>query len=353
MASHVDGEAALLDMVSYVRPLPLEMPLITDEEAAMSDMSQSHMRHHQYTYRLPTPPRIVVPPPTLTTEMPELNMGTFAGTPNEDIDTRFLKEMIKKTELEKNTMLDWAYERRREAQKILPWLFLGPFSAAKDRNFICDKGITMILAIRTQRNSMNGALQAANAIVQEVATIEAPDYFSLVGYFPQTTKMINHHLAKIRKFNASGHEQMGKVLVFCESGNEKSAAVVAAYLMEMLDGFDHIKAMQVCQAQRFCVNFDDSLKNVLRSYWDILQAKRAVADANVADTNMDLYQDDTPTHSNRQTNLHLQVQTLSLSRPKRTIEDTRDDDDVEMEDGMDPSDVLRFHDRDMTPFQDS
>ncbi|KAF2245407.1 phosphatases II [Trematosphaeria pertusa] len=302
--------------------------MTTHEDTVMSDFSRSHKRHHEYSYRLPTPPRIVVPPPTLTSEVPELTVSCLR-TPDEELDTSFLKEMNLESIVQTNTLLEWAYERRRQAQMILPWLYLGPLTAAKDRDFLRREGITMVLAIRARDNSMNGALKIAKESCHEVATIEAANYFTLIGKFSETTRMINQHVAKFRKYTAAiGTPQLGKVLVFCESGNEKSAAVVAAYLMETLEEFDYIKSMQVCQAQRFCVNFDDTVKNILRSHWDILQARRA------------------------QVIPHLQAQQQSVLKPKRTIEDTRDDEDMDMGDSTDPSDVLRFVGRDITPFVD-
>ncbi|KAK3081559.1 hypothetical protein LTR53_020464, partial [Teratosphaeriaceae sp. CCFEE 6253] len=87
--------------------------------------------------------------------------------------------------------------------------------------------------------------------------------------------MINEHLA--RSHQRTG--KVGKVLVFCESGNERSAGVVAAYLMETHADVDFIKAMQLVQAQRFCANFDDAMKRLLQGYWDILRAGRQVAAA--------------------------------------------------------------------------
>jgi len=42
---------------------------------------------------------------------------------------------------------DWRYEMRREAQEIIPRLFLGPFASAKDENWLKAKGITHIVTI--------------------------------------------------------------------------------------------------------------------------------------------------------------------------------------------------------------
>lgn len=303
------------------------------EESALSDFGNAHRRklHTDYTYRLPTPPRIVVPPPTLANDMPGLVVGT--GNDSE-VDLSFMNQLNLEDIVQKNTLIDWAYERRRQAQMILPWLYLGPMVAAKDRAFLEREGITMAFAIRAQDNSMMGALNASREVCAEVTTIEVPTFHELISRFAETTRIINSHIARFRQHSlkTTGQPTLGKVLIFCESGNEKSAAVVAAYLMIMLNDFDFVKAMQVCQAQRFCVNFDDVLKNILRSYWDVLLARRTVAEANMA-----------AMEANGAT---------STAKQKRTLERTREDDDVDMEDHISPSDdALRFAGRDSTPFQ--
>jgi serine/threonine/tyrosine-interacting protein len=312
------------------------------DEAAMSDYVHTHERHHDYTYRLPTPPRIVVPPPTLSSEYPKLHFSG-RGACEEDLDLSFLKELDLKDIVEKNTLNEWSYENRRNAHMVLPWLYLGPLTAGKDRDFLAREGITMVLAIRTIANSMSGALRIAKEVCLEVASIDAPNYLQLTRKLSETASIINKHLAMVRKHSEStGNPQLGKVLVFCESGNEKSAAVVAAYLMETLDDFDYVKSMQVCQAQRFCVNFDDTIKHCLQSYWDVLLARRSVSNARSA------------VMENAKLQLSgggLAPGSLSNSS-KRSIDDTMDeDDDVDMTGSTDPTDVLRFAGRDMTPFE--
>jgi serine/threonine/tyrosine-interacting protein len=306
------------------------------EEAALSDAGNAHRRNHnEYTYRLPTAPRIVVPPPTLTTDMPGLMVG---ASPN-GVDLSFLRELDLQDIIQKNTIVEWAYERRRQAQMMLPWLYLGPMVSAKDQAFLAREGITMVLAIRAQANSMSGALKAASEVCAEVATIETPTVHELTGRFGDTARIINTHIARVRQHSLqmTGQPTLGKVLVFCESGNEKAAAVVAAYMMDTLNDFDHVKAMQVCQAQRFCVNFDDTLKNILQSYWDILRARRSVASLNADSMQM-----------NGLNGAYLQP---ASSKQKRTFENTHDDDEMDMHSAMDPSDAFRFAGRDSTPFQ--
>ena len=165
----------------------------TREDALLADLANGPKRNlHEYSYRLPTPPRIVVPPPTLTTDMPDLAIGSSAA---EELDLSFLRELNLDDIIQKNTLLEWAYERRRQAQMILPWLYLGPMVAAKDKAFLQHEGITMVLAVRSKPNSMMGAVNAAGEVCLEVATIEAPNFFDLVGRFAETARMINTHVA--------------------------------------------------------------------------------------------------------------------------------------------------------------
>lgn len=316
------------------------------ESPLHSSLGMAMHSQNQYTYRLPTPPRVVVPPPTLSTDMPSLVVGNASG----GLDISFLRDMALENIVQKNTLIEWAYERRRQAQMILPWLFLGPMVASRDKAFFAREGITMVFSIRSRNGSMSGALQAAREAGLAVATTEAQSYHELIKRLGDASRIINEHVATIRQasIQQTGQPVLGKVLVFCESGNEKSAAVVAAYLMETLDNFDYIKAMQVCQAQRFCVNFDDTIKNMLRAYWDILQAARSVS-------NFNAQQDHASNMPNGPGQDSSHPPLPSATRFKRSIEDTRDDEDVEMEmeDGLDPSDALRFLGRDNTPFQGS
>ncbi|KAF2502796.1 phosphatases II [Lophium mytilinum] len=318
------------------------MMQVVHEEATMSDQTLLHKRHHDYVYRLPTPPRIVIPPPTLANELPEVEIDRPSQQNAGDIDVSFLSSVDFSTFLSRNSLMDWSYERRRQAQMVLPFIFLGPMVAAKDMAFLQKEGITMILAIRPRAMGMVGAFKAAEEAGIHTATLEVPDYHTLISTFPRATRLINAHLSSTFTSDPN-NPRLGKVFVFCESGNEKSAAIVAAYLMEMLGNIDYIKAIQICQAQRFCVNFDDTLKNLLQSYWDILLAKRSVAKANHGLITPDL--------------LHGQVaqnipgERSGSSRPKRSLDDSCDG-DMEMEDAEWLSNDARLRAREAAPFQD-
>ncbi|KAF2771867.1 hypothetical protein EJ03DRAFT_325120 [Teratosphaeria nubilosa] len=292
----------------------------------------------EYSYRVPTPPRIVVPPPALNSEaLPEITLNALRSA-------NFLNGVNLNNIVTQNALLEWTYERRREAQMILPYLYLGPMGSAKDEKFLRgDKfagkhvegvrnDVTMVLGIRQKHSFdskvMTGVLRKAQELGVETSSIELAGNQDLIHNFPQTTEMINEHLRTVR--NTTG--QLGKVLVFCESGNERSAGVVAAYLMETHADTDFIKAMQLVQAQRFCANFDDGMKRLLQGYWDILCAKRQI----------EQQQQQQQAMPNGAVGLLHQSCKRGLSR---------DDEDDAM-DGMEDDDNERFGGRSFAPFAD-
>lgn len=217
---------------------------------------------------------------------------------------------------------------RRKAQPILPFLYLGPSSAARDAAILQKEGITMLLVIRdtamAQARMLSGERVAAQLGI-DAAAIDVSGTQELIAAFPRAIAAINSHLIKIYKerggqqqvtMQSGQHQTWGKVLVFCESGNERSACVVAAYLMHMYQT-DLVGALQYIQSQRFCVAYDDNLKFLLDSYQQILEARRAV--------------DYTPPPSQ----VTLQNTTTNIpyiaSRTKRGREDRDDGNDMDMD----------------------
>lgn len=248
-------------------------------------------------------------------------------------------------------MIYWKYESRRNAQQVLPFLFLGPITAARDRDFLRDEGITMLLAVRDIR-IVHARLLGSKAALElgiPCSTVDTSGNQELIGQFPHGIETINAHLSEVHKQNqtssiTSKAPAPGKVLVFCETGNERSAAMVAAYLMAMYS-MDFVKAIQIIHAQRFSVAFDDSLRHLLQTFDCILQAKRDVVHSGQqrggAATNGGVGSSSTPI--NREV----------LRKPsKRTLDETYED-DVDMDGEADPDDVARFARREgAAPFLD-
>lgn len=251
-----------------------------------------HLPAHQYSYRVPSPPRVIIPPPTYANGFTGLSITDWFHWDFESngfANSEFLKTVTYGDFMNPDGMLSWQYEQRRTAQKILPFLFLGPYSSARDLEFLRREGITMVMAVRDTMSAQANLLTTRTAVKAGIAScsIDVAGNQELIAAFPRAIEAINAHLSanfnEQQRANATlqSHGQapvpfvLGKALVFCESGNERSAGVVTAYIMAMFS-MALVPAIQIVQTQRFCVSFDDSLRFLLQSYGTILQAKRDV-----------------------------------------------------------------------------
>ncbi|KAJ5420963.1 hypothetical protein N7465_003482 [Penicillium sp. CMV-2018d] len=176
----------------------------------------------------------------------------------------------------------WNYDMRRQAQSILPFLSLGPSSCLRDADYIRSQGFTLLLAIRSRHSALarlvSGEKAAAEAGIM-ADTVDVLDNQELISAFPRAIRRINDHLAGVDVgpdgIVSDGQQQKKKVLVFCESGNERSAAVIIAYIMVMLN-IQSVEATHMIQQRRFCVSIEDTMKYILTAFETILSAKRDV-----------------------------------------------------------------------------
>jgi serine/threonine/tyrosine-interacting protein len=253
----------------------------------MSDHLTTHARADAYTFRMPTPPRIVIPPMSGWNHVDtEWQIGPIVSHADASINIDFLdadacREMV----MQKNAP-SWQYNHRREAQAIIPFLYLGPYSAARDRDFLRREGITMVLGIIPPNvNPITltaGPSKAANELGIASETIIVSQDRELISVFPLASRAINTHLRELYNraaLNPSGGIRPGKVLLYCSTGCDHSAGVAAAYLLENFESVDYVKACQICSKRRFCCSFEDNMKQLLRSYNDIIAAKRTVRQA--------------------------------------------------------------------------
>ncbi|POS87726.1 hypothetical protein EPUL_000470 [Erysiphe pulchra] len=241
----------------------------------MSHVSQASdvARSQDYAFTAPSPPHIHLPQSHehYNVQFPSLS-EIWCG--NEQF-LRFIRETLDR----RNCLLpnqEWRYEQRREAQQILPFLYLGPSAAARDIEFLKRENITMLLVVRdsamARANLLDGA-KVARQLGIESQTIDIHSTIDLIPMFSHAVRIINEHVGSI--FQLSNSSKIGKVLVFCESGNDRSAVVVSAYLMATC-GLDLASSAHRIQSRRFCVSFDDRMKNLLLSYMSILNAKKDV-----------------------------------------------------------------------------
>ncbi|KAH6634597.1 protein-tyrosine phosphatase-like protein [Chaetomium sp. MPI-SDFR-AT-0129] len=288
------------------------------------DSNHLHPSYHAavptgpYTARAPSPPYIHVPPPTnlpnrpLTPDVPAdpSNSGRRAG--DEPLMTihpsPFAPHITGLAPADvlaitddgapqsaRDTSSQWVYEGRRRAQSVLSYLYLGPSSAVRDREFLVREGITMVLCARDARFAaaaaaaahggmlVMGVTRAVEGLGIAVEGIDVADGRELVAAFAVAAGKVNAHLLAVSRAQQLHRQQQngttepashrrGRVLVVCETGNDRSAAVVAAYLMTMY-GLDTVQAVQFMQLKRFCVALGDEFKFQLQAYGDILQAK--------------------------------------------------------------------------------
>ena len=300
--------------------------------------------------KLREPPRVLVPPPHVTLENGQgafiiKNDFQYDYGSDEFGNPYFIRTLIHNSNyLLKFSMFNWKYESRREAQAIVPYLYLGPTSAARDPDFVRVQEITLFIAIRSASAArisprLNDAARFASCEGRQSTTVDVDAPFELIQKLPAIVKLINDHLEAGSSIAENGNfnTMQGKVLVFCESGNDRSAIVVSAYLM-VVYGFDAVTAIQIVQSQRFCVSLDDAQKQMLIAFEDLLNAKRQVAIADAV--NVSRKEDLDPATDGKSGK--------ALRVLKRSIDEAYDDDE-EMQD-YDNTDLNTTNAR--APFRD-
>lgn len=314
-------------------------------------LSDGVVRTASFTNRPPSPPYIHIPTPLSDTNNGPLTLTpSYASVDPRNLTPDDLKIITggKIQEASDNYKNTWRYEDRRKAQPVLDFLYLGPLAVVRDHDFLRQQGITMLLAVRDASMSHLRLIAVEKAAAELNLQSDYVDVISrtqLIHDFPFIIAKINDHLLRVYRnqlqaVNDAGNVaidtstfQRGKVLVFCETGNERSAVVVAAYLMAIY-GTDMVSTVQFISAQRFCATFDEEMKQLLRSFGDILEAQRMVS------TGAQLA-------GNQQTTSFAPAMIGLAAAPevssrKRGIDDTMDEDDLQDEFSMDSD---RYEDR--------
>ncbi|KAI8831746.1 protein-tyrosine phosphatase-like protein [Chytriomyces cf. hyalinus JEL632] len=144
------------------------------------------------------------------------------------------------------------YDMRREMQSIVPNLFLGPYSCARDRPLLLTHGVTHLLCILDVREARIMRVVHPDLVYH---FINVSDSFSenLIPHFPAAREFLQQALAN------PSH----KVLVYCNNGMSRSPCFVIAYLMEILN-WDFPTAYGYVQNRRFCISPNDNFKLQLK-----------------------------------------------------------------------------------------
>mmetsp|Transcript_23295 Transcript_23295/g.52316 ORF Transcript_23295/g.52316 Transcript_23295/m.52316 type:complete len:185 (-) Transcript_23295:1242-1796(-) len=158
--------------------------------------------------------------------------------------------------------MEWTYEMRREMQEIVPNLFLGPYGAAKDAEELRKRGITHILIVRSTLERRLDP-KFPNLIHYHIVEVPEGPTENLILYFTECNACIKNAI-----------ESGGKILVHCNAGLSRSAAVVVAYVMESLK-MPFADAIQLVQSRRCCIHISEALHNQLREFETIYQNRQA------------------------------------------------------------------------------
>jgi hypothetical protein len=116
--------------------------------------------------------------------------------------------------------LDYARELAAALEKpteILPWLLMGSFGAAEHSDRLRDAGVTHLVSL-------------IGAAPESAATFKA----LLLDVSDEGTSDLRSVLAEFTPFVEAVRSSGGRVLVFCNLGVNRSAAVVAGYLQSAL-----------------------------------------------------------------------------------------------------------------------
>jgi serine/threonine/tyrosine-interacting protein len=244
-------------------------PIPPYRESAMSDTSIHHHRLEEYSSRMPTPPRIEIPPPLMLGEEPiKLGPPRFNTDPALNVD--FLKDLT--TKFAVFHMLDtWSYNDRREAQEILPYLYLGPARTITPE-WLSKHRFTLLIGLcDLSEMFIARALRCARELGIDTQAVVVTPQNSLISNFPSVSATINSHLVTT---HTQGLE--AKVLIFDETGSEKSAAAATAYLMETFDDLPLKQAMRIVITMRFSVNFSPYTQQ-LSAYEQVIRARHLLS----------------------------------------------------------------------------
>ncbi|OJJ49917.1 hypothetical protein ASPZODRAFT_139262 [Penicilliopsis zonata CBS 506.65] len=309
----------------------------------MDTPARHYVPTQEYTKRAPSQPRIPVAlqPPSSS------GPGDFQShdySEGDFIPPGFFERVDSHNFTQRPDPPEWVYEMRRYAQPILSFLYLGPHSCVKDLDYLKNEGFTLLLGIRNRVSAQRHLLSGANAAAEldiEADCIDVGDNQELISAFPRAIRRINDHLASFN--NTSGTElsmvPKRKILVFCESGNERSATVVIVYLMVMLN-LNMSEAISMVQHCRFCTSIEDPIRQILASFESILQAKRDVE--RTRRTSGTLASNALSPTTSKKRNL--------FDRSHNTMQ--RGDDDGDDDDSMDEADAFMIDRMAMAPFQD-
>mmetsp|Transcript_25792 Transcript_25792/g.58756 ORF Transcript_25792/g.58756 Transcript_25792/m.58756 type:complete len:202 (+) Transcript_25792:103-708(+) len=149
---------------------------------------------------------------------------------------------------------DWTYTKKREAQEIIPGLWLGPFGAARDQDFLKRANITDALVVRAPEEARIIAPKYPEFIHYEVLECRDSPFENIIRFFTAVKQYLDLVLGR-----------GGRVLVHGNAGMSRSAAFVVAYVMETFNLSADL-AHHYVLTRRHCISINDGFRNQIREY---------------------------------------------------------------------------------------
>lgn len=154
---------------------------------------------------------------------------------------------------------DWTYDKKREAQEIVPGLWLGPWAAAKDQSFIT-KNISHVFIVRSPEEEKFIKAKFPESIRYQVLECRDHSFENLIRFFPRVMTYVDEVL-----------KQSGNLLVHGNAGMSRSATFVIAYIMSTFK-LSYKEAHKYVLTRRPCISLADGFQIQLKEYETILAA---------------------------------------------------------------------------------
>ncbi|KAK1924169.1 phosphotyrosine protein [Papiliotrema laurentii] len=175
---------------------------------------------------------------------------------------------------------EWRYEMRREAQEIIPGLYLGPFQSSVNLAMMNSLKITHVLCIRDRKEASLIFPRFPTEFRYMTLDISDNTDQNIISIFPAC-----------RDFIEEAINSNGVVLAHCNGGIATAPAIVIGYLMWKFSwNFD--RALSYVQSKRYCVS-PMSFTVQLKEYEPIYIAEKMMALSGTTNSSRDKrqYQD--------------------------------------------------------------
>lgn len=177
----------------------------------------------------------------------------------------------------------WKYDSRHKAQAVLPFLHLGPAPIARDATYITQNGISMVIAVRSAQSAIAqpkwlDPSRFPSCANLQTATFDVDGPFDVIQRIKPMLKTMTDHLEArtVDRTISSLTDVGGKILVFCESGNDRSPVLVVAYLM-LVYGIAWHESLNLIHAYRFSVSLSGNMNEMLKTLEGMFRAEADTA----------------------------------------------------------------------------